>query len=167
MKSQLIRRGVVLALVAALAFVGWMLFERLWRDDERPVTLLSERVTLGPKPLVIHTPQDTDADGSSLWLTVYLTGKKMCEGSEWAKEEAKRLPAIRAVAVTSDGQRHPMIADPCCASNVCGALKLHGAAPHYERQRLLVRVELSAPESMLIEKVTWRTGGMQPVLLGR
>jgi hypothetical protein len=167
MKRRFIHGGVLLVLVAMIAFGGWWLAERLWGNYEGEVTLLSERVTLGPKPLVIRAPENTDADGSSLWLTVYLTRERVCEGSEWAKEAAKRLPVIRAVVVTSDGRRHPMVADPCCASVVCGALTLHGAAPHYERRRLLVRVELSTPELITIEKVIWESRGMQPENLSR
>jgi hypothetical protein len=167
MKRRFIHGGVLLVLVAMIAFGGWWLAERLWGNYEGEVTLLSERVTLGPKPLVIRAPWWTSAWGSSFWLTVYLTREKVCEGTEWAKEEAKRLPVIHAVAVTSDGQRHPMSPSDCCATNVCGALKLKGRPSDQDYERRLVRIELFAPQPVLVEKVRWRTGGMQPVHLGR
>lgn len=167
MKRQFIRRGLLLVLIAALTSAGWMLWERLWGDDERFVTLLSERVMLGPKPLVIQAPWRTSAWGSSFWLTVDLSRENVCEGTEWAKEEAKRLPVIYAVAVTSDGQRHPMRPSDCCAAVRCGALMLQGRVRDQAETRRLVRIELYAPKPTVINKVQWRTGGMRPVHLGQ
>jgi hypothetical protein len=167
MKRPFIRRGVLLILVAMLAFGGWWLAERLWGNYEGEVTLLSEQVALGPKPLVIRAPWWTSAWGSSFWLTIHLTREKVCEGSEWTKEEAKRLPVIHAVAVTSDGRRYPMSPSVCCAAEICGALKLEGDTPDQDRTRRLVRIELSAPQPVPIEKVIWQTWGIQVEHLDR
>lgn len=154
LERQLNRRGVLLALIVSLALGGCTLWDRLWGDDERPVTLLSEQVTLGPEPLVIQAPKGTSASGTSFWLTVYLARPKVCEGSKWAKEEAERLPTIHAVAVTSDGHRHPMPASACCAASTCGALTLN-ARIDSEGTRRLSRLLLSAPEPLPIERVIW------------
>ncbi len=90
MTRRFIRRRAILALTALVVLGGSVLWNRLRRDD-RPVTLLSEQVTLGPEPLVIQAPSGTSAWGSSLWLAVHLVRKKVCEGGEWTEEEAKRL----------------------------------------------------------------------------
>jgi hypothetical protein len=167
MKRRSIRWGVLLALIAVLTLGAWQLSERLWGNYEGEVTLLSQQVTLGPKPLVIRAPWWTSAWGSSMWLTVYLTREKVCAGSEWTKDEAKRLPMIHAVAVTSDGQGHPMGPSDCCAAEICGALTLKGYTPDQDRGRRLVHIELFAPKPTRIEKVSWQTGGMQPENLSR
>jgi hypothetical protein len=167
MDRQLNLRRALLALGVSLALGGCTLWERLWGDDEPPVTLLSQQVTLGPEPLVIEAPRGTSAWGSSFWLTVYLARPKVCDGERWAAEEAKLLPTIHAMALTSDGRRHPLPPSECCASGVCGALTLGGYTPDPDRQRRLVRVELSAPQPIVVKKVIWDTWGMQPEHLSR
>jgi hypothetical protein len=167
MKRRFIRWGALSALVVLLALGEWMYANRRRGHDERPVTLLSEQVTLGPKALIIEAPRGTNASGTSFWLTIYLDRQRVCEGSEWSKEEAERLPVLHGVAVTSDGQRYPMDMDPCCAWSVCGALTLYGHTPDPERRRRLVRIELSAPEAVPIEKVTWASWQSEIKHLGR
>jgi hypothetical protein len=165
MKRRLIRRGALFAVLVLLTLGGWALWKRTWGDDERTVTLLSEQVTLGPTPLVIRAPWRASAWGSSFWLIVHLTQEKVCDGRKWTEEAAKLLPTIYATAITSDGQRHPLRRSDCCSSSECGALMLVGHPPDQEPERRLVRVELYAPESVVIKKVQWNTGGMRPVHL--
>ena len=156
MGRRLNRRIVVLALLASITAIGaggyW-----LWssaQGNDRPVTLLAERVTLGPEPLVIDAPRGTDASGTSFLLTIHIVREKTCEGSKWAKDEAKYLPVVHAVAVTSDGRRHPILPDDCCFASTCGALTLYRRTDS-AGGRDLTRVELSSPGSVPIEKVTW------------
>ena len=159
-------RFILFALVTTLMLGGCKLWDRLWGDDEQPVTLLSERVTLGPKPLEIQAPKGTSASGTSFWLTVYLTREKVCEGSEWTKREAKHLPVIHAVAVTSDGQRYPMLPSDCCAASTCGALTLYTRVDSDGRRRLM-RIELSAPEPLPVEEIAWASWESEIGHLGR
>lgn len=154
MECQLTRRTVLLAVVVSLALGGCTLWDRVTGDGEGAVTLLSEQVTLGPDPLVIQAPRGTSASGTSFLLTVYLARQKVCEGSEWSKEQAKRLPAIYASAATSDGEQHAMAPEDCCAASRCGALTLYYRTDS-QRGRRLVSIELTAPEPIAIQEVTW------------
>ena len=162
MKPRSILLRLVLAVLVLTVVGGYWLWDS-YRVDEQPVILLSRRMTLGPDPQVIGAPRGTSARGSSFWLTVYLSREKVCKGSEWTKEEAKHLPVIQAVAVTSDGQRHAMGPSDCCAAGVCGALTLHGYTSDPDGSKRLAHVIISAPEATVIDKITWETGGMQPV----
>lgn len=126
-----------------------------WWDPERTVILLSESVTLTPEPLVIEAPKHTPASGTSFWLTVHLAQKPVCVADEWAPEAAKRLPELQAILLLSDGQRHRMIAETCCTTNICGVYKLNTYLKDTQPGRHLVWVAIFAPEPTRITRVTW------------
>lgn len=124
------------------------------KEQERPVILLSEPVTLGPKPLEITPEKPPPAPGPTNWLIVYLPSGTEC--SDLPLDKEGRPTPLHAVATTSDGRRYNMEPNPCCDWTGCFSNSIYLTAKlETLTEPRLQHVELWASTPTRITQVKW------------